>query len=118
MKLNWQFGESDEKLEKEVDRIVGNVGVEELLSGLPAEIPYDDAQDGKLVVKKLGERVYQVAYQAYRGVGEKDFESMSVLFTTQPSLRLALFEMTQEIKKYKSPKMKKLTEGDEENLEN
>ena len=98
-KLRWQFGESMEALDAEVKEIVGNVTVDKLLSELPAEILYDNAQDAKLEIRKLGDIVWQVNYIVYKSPKEKDFESVSILSTTQPSLLVALYEMKEELNK-------------------
>ena len=84
---------------KEVDGIVGNATVEELLDRLPSEIPFNDSQSAHLTVRKLGGIVYQVSYLVYKDVGRRNFEAVSILFTTQPTLKLALYEMVQELKK-------------------
>ena len=99
MKLKWQFGEALEAMEKEVDRIVNGKTVEEMLNELPAELPYDDIQSAKLVIKKLGDIVWQVSYMVYLGPKSRHFEKVSIRAVTEPSLRLALFEMYEEIKK-------------------
>ena len=113
MKLKWQFGESEELLEKEVKKIVGDATVEELLLGLPSEIPHNDYQDAHLTIRKLSDKIYQVSYNIYKEVKKKDFEKVSILFTVQPSLRLALYEMAEELKKRNS-KTKKKEEDEQE----
>lgn len=99
MKLRWQFGESEELLEKEIKEIVGDATVEELLSALPPEIHYSEYQNAHLTIRKLSDLVYQVSYNVYKDAGGKDFEKTSILFSVQPSLRLALYEMVEELKK-------------------
>lgn len=104
MKLKWQFGEALEAMEKEVDQIVKGKTVEELLNELPAEIPYDDVQEAGLVIKKLGDIVWQVSYMVYLDPKHRNFEKVSIKAVTEPSLKLALFEMGEELKK--KPKKK------------
>lgn len=99
MKLKWQFGEALEAMEKEVNQIVNGKTVEEMLNELPAELPYDDIQRAKLVIKKLGDIVWQVSYMVYLDPKSRHFEKVSIMAVTEPSLRLALFEMCEEIKK-------------------
>lgn len=99
MKLKWQFGEALEAMEKEVDQILKGKTLDELLNELPAELPYDDVQSAKLVVKKLGDIVWQVSYMVYLDPKSRHFEKVSIKAVTEPSLRLALFEMREEIKK-------------------
>ena len=110
MTLKWQFGQVLEALEKEVNGIVGNATVEELLAQLPPEIPYDEIQTAKLTISKLSDLVWQVSYKIYIDPKTRHFEKVSIKAVTEPSLRLALFEMQQELKK----KPKKKNEGDEE----
>lgn len=98
MKLKWQFGESLDKLEKEVDEIVGNITINELLYQLPYEIPYNDIQTAKLVISKLGDIVWQISYVVYIEPKTKHFEKRNITSVTQPSLKLALYEMVQKIK--------------------
>ena len=98
MKLKWQFGEALEAMEKEVDQIVKGKTLDELLNELPAELPYDDVQSAKLVIKKLGDIVWQVSYMVYLDPKNRHFEKVSIKAVTEPSLRLALFEMREEIK--------------------
>lgn len=104
MKLKWQFGEALEAMEKEVDQIVKGKTVEELLNELPAEIPYDDVQEADLVIRKLGDIVWQVSYMVYLDPKHRHFEKVSIMAVTEPSLKLALFEMAEELKK--KPKKK------------
>ena len=99
MKLKWQFGEALEAMEKEVDQIVKGKMLDELLNELPAELPYDDVQSAKLVIKKLGDIVWQVSYMVYLDPKSRHFEKVSIRAVTEPSLKLALFEMREEIKK-------------------
>lgn len=99
IKLKWQFGESEEKLENEVNNIVGNTTIELLLSQLPSEISCTDEQMAQLQIKKLGNIVWQVGYSAYKQPGLRDFEKSSVIYATEPSLKLALFEVLEELKK-------------------
>jgi hypothetical protein len=99
IKLKWQFGESEEKLENEVNNIVGNTTIEQLLSQLPSEISCSNEQTAQLQIKKLGNIVWQVGYAVYKEPRLKDFEKSSVIYTTEPSLKLALFEMLEELKK-------------------
>ena len=99
MKLKWQFGEALEAMEKEVDQIVKGKTLDELLNELPAELPYDDVQSAKLVIKKLGDIVWQVSYMVYLDPKSRHFEKVSIRAVTEPSLKLALFEMREEIKK-------------------
>ena len=99
MKLKWQFGEALEAMEKEVDQIVKGKTVEELLNELPAEIPYNDVQMAGLTIRKLGDIVWQVSYMVFLDPRNKRFEKFSIRAVTEPSLRLALFEMCEEIKK-------------------
>ena len=99
MNLKWRFGESEELLSKEVEGIVGDATVEELLGRLPSDIPFSDSQNAHLTIRKLGSIVYQVSYVVYKDPGNTDFEKVSVLFTTQPDLRLALYEMLLEVEK-------------------
>lgn len=99
MKLKWQFGEALEAMEKEVDQIVKGKTLDELLNELPAELPYDDVQSAKLAIKKLGDIVWQVSYMVYLDPKSRHFEKASIRAVTEPSLRLALFEMCEEIKK-------------------
>ena len=100
-KLEWQFGEAMELLDKEVDKIVSGKTVTQLLTELPDRIPYDEIQDARLQFKKLGDLVWQVSYVIYRNPKARNFEEISIKFTTEPSLRLAMFEMLQEINKKK-----------------
>lgn len=104
MKLKWQFGEALEAMEKEVNQIVKGKTVEELLNELPPEIPYDDLQEAGLVIKKLGDIVWQVSYMVYLDPKHRYFEKVSIKAVTEPSLKLALFEMGEELKK--KPKKK------------
>lgn len=113
MKLKWQFGQSDGLLEKEIKGIVGETTVEELLEGLPSEIPYSESQEAHLTIRKLSGKVYQVSYNIYKDIYRKDFEKVAVMFTVQPSLRLALYEMKEELKK-KNSKSKKKEEDEQE----
>ena len=99
MKLKWQFGEALEAMEKEVNQIVNGKTVEEMLNELPAELPYDDIQRAKLVIKKLGDIVWQVSYMVFLDPRNKRFEKFSVRAVTEPSLKLALLEMLEELKK-------------------
>ena len=99
MKLKWQFGEALEAMEKEVDQIVKGKTLDGLLNELPAELPYDGVQSAKLVIKKLGDIVWQVSYMVYLDPKSRHFEKVSIKAVTEPSLRLALFEMYEEIKK-------------------
>lgn len=101
MKLKWQFGESSESLEKEVNSIVGDATVEELLASLPAEIRCDDVNSARLTVTKLGDVVYQASYEAFRDVRKRNFERACIAYANAPSLRLALFELAEEVKKLK-----------------
>ena len=98
MKLKWQFGESHEALEEEVNKIVGQETLEELLAKIPDEIPYHDTT-AKLGIFKLGGTVWQVSYQVLLDPKTRHFEKVSVKYVTEPSLRLALFEMLKEIEK-------------------
>ena len=98
MKLKWQFGEALEAMEKEVDQIVKGKTLDGLLNELPAELPYDGVQSAKLVIKKLGDIVWQVSYMVYLDPKSRHFEKVSIRAVTEPSLRLALFEMREEIK--------------------
>ena len=98
MKLKWQFGEALEAMEKEVDQIVNGKTVEEMLNELPPELPYNDIQSAELVIRKLGDIVWQVAYVVYLDPKKRHFEKVSIKAVTEPSLRLALFEMHEEIK--------------------
>ena len=99
MKLKWQFGEALEVMGKEVDQIVKGKTLDELLNELPAELPYNDIQSAKLVIKKLGDIVWQVSYMVYLDPKSRHFEKVSIRAVTEPSLKLALFEMREEIKK-------------------
>lgn len=101
MKLKWQFGEALDALEKEVDKIVGQETLEGLLAKLPAEIEYDGSQNAKLTILKCGDLVWQVSYMVYLDPKSRRFEKVSIKAVTEPSLRLALFEMLEEIKKNK-----------------
>ena len=98
MKLKWQFGEALEAMEKEVDQIVKGKTLDELLNELPSELPYDGVQSAKLVIKKLGDIVWQVSYMVYLDPKSRHFEKVSIRAVTEPSLRLSLFEMREEIK--------------------
>lgn len=109
MTLKWQFGQVLEALEKEVNNIVGNATVEELLAQLPPEIPYDEIQTAKLTISKLSDLVWQVSYKIYIDPKTRHFEKVSIKAVTEPSLRLALFEMQQELKK--KPKKKDEEQG-------
>lgn len=93
-------------LGKEVGKIVGDTTVDQLLSELPAEIPYDDAQDAKLVIRKLSDLVWTAGYMIYRSPKEKCFEKSSVLFSTQPTLLLTLYDLREELKKFNNKKKK------------
>ena len=104
MRLKWQFGETLEALNKEVEQIVKGKTTEELLNELPPEIPYDEFQEAKLVIKKLGDLVWQVSYMIYLDPKTRRFEKVSVSAVTEPSLKLALFEMLEELNE---PKKKK-----------
>ena len=99
MTLKWQFGEVLDALEKEVNKIVGDATTEDLLAKLPAEIPYDDIQTAKLTIHKLGDIVWQVSYMVYLDPKTRHFEKVSTKAVTEPSLRLALFEMDKELHK-------------------
>ena len=101
MKLKWQFGESLEALEKEVNSIVGSATVEELFARLPAEIRCDDVNVAKLTVTKLGDTVYQASYVRFKDPGKRDFERACIAYANAPSLKLALFELSEEVKKLK-----------------
>lgn len=99
MTLKWQFGQAMDELEKEVNKIVGGVTVDTLLSDLPAEISYDDVQTARLTITKLGDLVWQVSYVVYIDPKTRHFEKVSIKAVTEPSLKLALFEMTKELNK-------------------
>ncbi len=99
MTLKWQFGQATDELEKDVNKIVGDATVDALLSDLPAEIPYDDIQTARLTITKLGDLVWQVSYVVYIDPKTRHFEKVSIKAVTEPSLKLALFEMTKELKK-------------------
>ena len=98
-KLKWQFGEAEELLENEVNAIVGEFTVEQLLALLPAEMQYDETQNAHLQIRKLGNIVWQVSYVIYKDPYRRDFEKVCISYVTEPSLKLALFEMYEEIKK-------------------
>ena len=102
--LKWQFDETLAVLEKEVNEIIGNVTTEELLNKLPPEIPYDETQTAKLTIRKLGDIVWQVSYMIYIDPKTRHFEKVSVKAVTEPSLRLALYEMDKELTKEEDKK--------------
>lgn len=110
-KLKWQFGGALEALNKEVDKIVGPYSLEELLNKLPSEIEYDETQSAKLVLTKHSDTVWQVAYMIYLDPKFKRFEKVSIKSVTEPSLKLALFEMLEELNK---PHKKQKSEDEEE----
>ena len=101
MKLKWQFGESAETLDKEINSIVGNTTIDELFAKLPAEIKCDDINSAKLTVTKLGDTVYQASYVRFKDAGKRDFERACIAYANAPSLKLALFELLEEVKKLK-----------------
>ena len=100
MKLKWQFGEPEENLICEVKKILGHKTLSDLLQEIPPTIPYSDSQEAKLSIHKLGYMVWQVSYWVYKCPKKKNFEKMTILYTTEPSLELALWEMEKEIKKF------------------
>ena len=115
MRLKWQFGEALEALEKEIDKIVGPHTLEELLDRIPPEIPYDDSQTAKLTILKCGDLVWQVSYQVFLDAKTRHFEKVSIKAVTEPSLKLALFEMLEELNK--PNKKKKSNEQGEDGQE-
>lgn len=99
MTLKWKFGQVQDTLEKEVDKIVGNATVEELLEQVDPEIPYDDIQTARLSIRKLSNLVWQVSYVIFLDPKTRHFEEVSIKSVTEPSLRLALFEINKQVNK-------------------
>ncbi len=97
--LKWLFGDSAERLKEEVDNIVGGKSIEELLEELPPEIPYNTTQSAKLTIEKRTDTVWSVSYKVYIKPKRKRFGKKSILFATEPSLKLALFKMIKQLKK-------------------
>lgn len=97
--LKWLFGDSVKSLKEEVDRIVRGKSIEELLEELPPEIPYDNIQSAKLTIEKLTDIVWSVSYKVYIRPKRKRFGKKSILFATEPSLKLALFKMIKQLGK-------------------
>ena len=88
-----------ECLDEQVERIVGDISLEELLSRLPGSIPFSETSEMRLKIQKGSEFDFVAGYYIFKDPGSSNFNEVPVECEAKPDLRLTLFLLLQKINK-------------------